>query len=82
MWATSDMDVIFCARSSWSHRSIGITARMSSPKSKSRLRVRDREIETLRLRERERERNLGAAGAARERGSNSSTVRREEEWRR
>jgi hypothetical protein len=44
------MDVIFRARSSWSYRSVGITAKMSSPKSKSRLRVRDRE----RARKRER----------------------------
>jgi hypothetical protein len=39
------MDVIFCAKSSWSYRSVGITAKMLSPKSKSRLRVRDRERE-------------------------------------
>ena len=44
MWATSDMDLIFRARSIWSYGSVGITARMSSPKSKSRLRVRDREM--------------------------------------
>ena len=71
MWATFDMDVIFRARSSWLYGFVGITARMSPSKSKSRLRVRDRERE---MREK-------PGSSEREKGSNSSTVRREEERR-